>query len=552
VTRGNLPPAEKYSDAPGRERVGIVLFAILFAAYGYFHQGGGWNQNSRFDQVRAIVENHQLEINNFFLYRAQSSAAGTLEITRLPPPGNLDLTSIPPFANTFDVAIVAGKVYPNKPPGTVFLVVPAYWVIFTIESALGIDPDSWWTQTLNFHLSTVFSVGLLTALGGAVFYLVLLRLFPTLPGWCHVATTLIYGLGTLVFPFATLLFDHGLLATISLGVFALLFIEDQGGFSGFRSGLSYFLAGILCGVSIVVNYSAILLVACLFVYGLWTAKNRWGYIPFGVVGFALPMLLLLWYHLVCFGDPFATANTHQFGMFQTEDAVLFGMLALPKLDIAYQLLFSIYRGLFFTSPVLLIALLGTAIAIYGGSRRREAILVASVFVVQLLLNSAFNGWHAGWSFGPRYLIPVLPFLCLMLAPMFHRLPRLTGGLAIVSIALMLTATAVDPQVPIAVANPVKDHILKLAMGERLSMNGIFFESPVSANPIGIYETWGYPANFVAPVARQWHSFNLGEFFWPGSWWSLSPLLFLIGMGFFSVVRPRNFGYFSRPFDGSET
>lgn len=534
-----MPSIAKYSSDPGRQRVCLTLFVLFFVTYGYFHQGGGWNQNSRFDQLRAIVENHQLEINHYIFYQPQANPEGSVEISRLAPPKNLDVNSILPFANTFDISLHAGNVYPNKPPGTVFFAVPAYWIIFKLESALGIDPDSWWTQTLNFYLSTAFSVGVGTALGGVVFYLVLLRLFPTLPSWCHVATTLIYGLGTLVFPFATLLFDHGLLATISLGAFALLFIEDQGGFSGFRSGLSYFFAGILCGSSIVVNYSAILLVVCLFVYGLRTAKRRRGYILFGVIGFTLPMLLLLWYHLVCFGHPFATANTHQVGMFQTDDALLFGMLALPKLDIAYQLLFSIYRGLFLTSPVLLVALLGTAIAIYDGSRRREAILVASVFIVQLLLNSAFNGWHAGWSFGPRYLIPVLPFVCLMLAPMFHQLPRLTAGVGILSVALMLIATAVDPQVPIAVGNPLKDHILKLAMGERLSMNGIFFESVVSANPIGIYESWANPARFVTPEARQWHSFNLGEFFWPSSWWSLTPLGFLLGVGLLSTRRSLN-------------
>jgi hypothetical protein len=101
-------------------------------------------------------------------------------------------------------------------------------------------------------------------LGGVIFYLVLPRLLPSLPDWVHVATTLTYGLGTLVFPFATLMFDHGLLATISLCAFWLLLVEGQGGFSSFRSSLSYFLAGTLCGLTIVVNYSAILTAACLF------------------------------------------------------------------------------------------------------------------------------------------------------------------------------------------------------------------------------------------------------------------------------------------------
>jgi hypothetical protein len=36
-------------------RIAWWLFFTLFLSYSYFHQGGGWSQNSRFDQVRAIV-----------------------------------------------------------------------------------------------------------------------------------------------------------------------------------------------------------------------------------------------------------------------------------------------------------------------------------------------------------------------------------------------------------------------------------------------------------------------------------------------------------------
>ena len=31
------------------------LFFTLFLSYSYFYQGGGWSQNSRFDQVRARI-----------------------------------------------------------------------------------------------------------------------------------------------------------------------------------------------------------------------------------------------------------------------------------------------------------------------------------------------------------------------------------------------------------------------------------------------------------------------------------------------------------------
>ena len=41
--------APRVSDA-------VLLVAVLLVSYAYFYQAGGWNQNSRFALVRAIVE----------------------------------------------------------------------------------------------------------------------------------------------------------------------------------------------------------------------------------------------------------------------------------------------------------------------------------------------------------------------------------------------------------------------------------------------------------------------------------------------------------------
>ncbi len=32
-------------------RLELTIFIMVFGTYSYFHQGGGWNQNDRFDQV---------------------------------------------------------------------------------------------------------------------------------------------------------------------------------------------------------------------------------------------------------------------------------------------------------------------------------------------------------------------------------------------------------------------------------------------------------------------------------------------------------------------
>ena len=43
----------------------FLIFAVTFFSYAYFYEGAGWNQNSRFDMVRAIVERGILSIDDF-------------------------------------------------------------------------------------------------------------------------------------------------------------------------------------------------------------------------------------------------------------------------------------------------------------------------------------------------------------------------------------------------------------------------------------------------------------------------------------------------------
>src|SRR2546425_7588876 len=78
------------------------------------------------------------------------------------------------------------------------------------------------------------------------------------------------------------------------------------------------------------------------------------------------------------------------------------------------------------------------------------------------MKGAFNGWHGVYSFGPRYLAPAVPFIALPLAPVFERLPRLAGAVALLSGGMILFATAVDPQVPFDVPHPWADYLVPLA------------------------------------------------------------------------------------------
>jgi hypothetical protein len=72
------------------------------------------------------------------------------------------------------------------------------------------------------------------------------------------------------------------------------------------------------------------------------------------------------------------------------------------------------KSIFLFSPILLAAILGIPALL----RRDRAAALLSLGVVLLypLLYAGWFMWWGGWSWGPRFLVPVLPFLSMFLAP----------------------------------------------------------------------------------------------------------------------------------------
>jgi hypothetical protein len=147
------------------------------------------------------------------------------------------------------------------------------------------------------------------------------------------------------------------------------------------------------------------------------------------------------YDLVRFGNPLQTgyglvANTG-FG-----NPVLLGVAGL---------VLSPGKSLFVFSPVLLLAVLG--FRRFTMAHRPLAGVVAGSFAVSVLLYAAWDDWAGGWSWGPRFLITVMPILLLPAASLlagwhrYHSAAR-AAIVAVVaaSIAIQVAGVAVDYQV----------------------------------------------------------------------------------------------------------
>ncbi len=592
-----------------------LLFLAAFIGYAYFCQGGGWPQNVRFAQVRAIVEEGRLTIDSYLLYSHPPSdppsnhlvrcpvVNGTCRLTdnrtytlawpgsgdRLVPvdasaPSDHPLVAVADIAVSGDLAYAQGHFHPNKAPGTALLAVPAYALLFHLEHALGLDPDDWWILTVNAWLSTVFSIGLVSALGCVLFF----RLALSLCQRCRDAllATVAFAAGTLYLPYATMLHEHDVVAVALLASFYFLYQSKHVAGSASRTQGRIFLAGLCAAFAATSNYLAlgIALFLGLYLASFTRQARHWIASSLGVL---LPLALLGAYHAACFGTPFTTNYNYQNPLFRTDQAALLGVLEMPHLDRLLELLVSPFRGLFFSSPVLLLGLFGGFLMWRTGRHRAEVWLCGAVVAFFLLFNCSFNGWTGGYGVGPRYLVPATAFLALPLALAAGRYLRTTLLLTILSVLLMLIATAVDPQCPLGVSgrgmvkgrplwqySPLTEYEIPLfvlgrpepilrdqeevlwlrtrqeaeasgrnprdlsPLRERLKQarergdTRLFplaaMRGPVSVNPQGVYE--GNPFLLFPPHSLQahWNSFNAGEFLFPGSRLSLLPLLLLCG------------------------
>jgi hypothetical protein len=595
------------------QRIELWLFALFFFSFAYFHQGGGWNQNARFAEVRAMVEEGRFAIDNYLVYRTWPDSEGVRRVPveraayvkdgvrynlawvdgdwNLAPVDSEqaalggELSPMVEACASGDIGYVpsTGHFHPNKPPGTSFLGLPAYWVLYHVEKWAGVNPDHWWVLTINAWLTSACSVGALAAAGCIAFF----RLALSLEGvGVHeaVVATVSLALGTTFFPFATLFFDHS--ATAALLVCAVYLAQFSKGPRGWAA------AGLMTGCATLTNYLAAVTVVFIGAY-LCFGRGGAGRFSRGI-WFALGGLpaaaLLGGYGVACFGSPFAISNDFQNPLFREQGPAFLGMFAIPQSAadlariqyVASLLLFSPIRGLFFLCPVLLAGAAGFYWMVRSGREVSMARLCLGIGLFFFLANATFNGFHAGHSAGPRYLIPALPFLILPMvyAVSFGR--RWVTALCAVSVGVQGVLTCTDAQNPTGIGgfarvegvhsewtyNLLSEYAwpllskgrawpllrqqielqldkeferaesadLKLRSLRREELNEISrrgdvspfllasIRGPVSVNPVGVYEgalTYG----MFAPGTPQtrFASFNAGEFLFPESRWSLLPL-----------------------------
>lgn len=260
-----------------------------------------------------------------------------------------------------------------------------------------------------------------------------------------ILVTLIYGLGTMAWSYSKTFFSHPLTAlSLLLAIYALFLCKD-------KKRLKWiFLAGLSIGFGMTTRIIVVITLPLLFLYLIYISigtsrKETFKKVIENLSVFILPIvffiLLISWYNIIRFGAFYRTGYPTTLADF-----------SFPLHLGLYGNLFSPGRGLFIYVPVAILFL--CSIPEFLRTKKVEALLFFSLIAIYLIFHSILKYWEEGWCWGPRFLVPILPFLIIPMGTLFEgnwlskvRLKKiLIIGIIICSVFIQVLSVLVDPDV----------------------------------------------------------------------------------------------------------
>lgn len=377
--------------------------------------------------------------------------SGTIEIT----------PALERFGDILDLAEHEGRYYSDKAPGSSLLVAAVYGCarIFT-------EADAWTIEDLLL----LSRRGLMVPIGLIGFY-ALRRLMHRIGIGRTLADIVAVGwiLGSSAFHYSSALYGHQIVG-VSLLVALLLAIEAEARVGGSRF-LTLMLAagaGASAGLAGFTEYQAGIPALLLAIYVL---SGPLGGSVYGALAFAagaLPFLIALGvYNHIAFGGAFELSYHHllndELRSLHTKGV---GGVTLPSGKSFLSGVLSLNRGLLPTSPMFVFIVPG-AWAMFQRGHARLGALLGAVAGFYLLFISSSNMWFAGWSFGPRLLVPGMGLMAVLVAAGAQHLSNyasaelLFRGSVITGVVYHQLVHAFFPEPPPDSKNPLVDLVLVL-------------------------------------------------------------------------------------------
>ena len=383
----------------------VKIFALFFFLYLILTHWVGSNEESTFDLLRSLAEKNKINIDDF-------------------------------YNNTVDRQYYNNHYYATKPPGLPllgmisFIVTKLQYSLFAMKfnfdyyffltslsttvnkaSVVISTPDSPLILYSKFLL-TVSTSCLFAALTMVLLYKIL-KYFTKKEAIRKIAI-ISYGFGTLALAYSPTFYVHAAGIFLIFSAFFILFktkVKKQVNWKNFS------LSGLFAGFAIITDYTTVSIFFPLIIYSFLICKSK-KYLLYLFIGILIGVSPLLIYNYSIFGNVFDSILRYPDPQIWssspsiTESTNLGLHLGLDPFIILRLLIYPDF-GLFYYNPILLFSIVGLFFMLK--TYKEEFIFIALSFILIIYLNSIFWGWWAGGSFGPRYLVSIIPFMILPIA-----------------------------------------------------------------------------------------------------------------------------------------
>lgn len=386
-----------------RRGIAFAIFGLLFAAYlftytGYIQSSDGL---AMFATVESMVRRGAIDSNQLLWMGIQQGSFGP-----------------------------DGALYSRKGLGMGLLAYPFVWLA------------AHWSTIGLVHAALLLNP-LLTAWTGALLYRTGRRL-----GWSvntAAATALIFGLATLAWPYTQTFFSDPVCGWGLFGALYGLLSYRQSGRKRYLMG-----GGLAWGLAYLARTINLVTLPVFVVALLVLLYRRQG--KSAKMGLQIKELRTLlreqWRPLISFFTPVLCSgllslwwNGARYGSIWESGYVATETFSAPWLFGITGLLVGPARGFFWYSPILLFGFWG--IRRVMTQARWLAASIGAITLLYLLLYGKWYMWHGGYSWGPRFLVPLLPLLALFIGPAWERVmverAWSNGGRILVALLLALSA-----------------------------------------------------------------------------------------------------------------
>lgn len=408
----------------------LLLFMLLFSFAYFYHPVLFDNALTRLDLSYSIVFNHGISIDTW-------------------------------HANTIDKALQGGHYYCDKAPGLSILSAPVLAVLDTALRTLSADPSN----PLLAYLLTLIMVSVPSALS----FMLLFRIIRAYTGSdaSAAAVTLATALGSMCFTYSTQFYGNQFAASLGIVALYLIFVPMREARP--PSSRELLLCGLVSGFAVLSDYPAALPCAVVAAIALFSTKPR-ARIAWLAAGAIPAILILAGYNTAAFGSPFSLGYFKEVDpLFHSGNTRGLGGVTVPDLAVMGRLLFSPQRSLLWLSPYMLFAVPGCVSAFKSsGWKRSVALGAALIFILVLLMNSAYYEPYGGFAPGPRFMTTGIPFLSIAIAAGWSRMRpfwrSVFAALAALSISVNFVLNAVEPHVPHVFNAPLFQFVIPMVKG----------------------------------------------------------------------------------------